>query len=72
MKEQLSALVAEREAAFARTQEKWSSLVNEISEITLAPYRKDVLLELFGVAWMPYYQVRRGQEIFELPGYLVE
>jgi hypothetical protein len=72
MKAQLTALVAEREAAFARVQEKWSSLVNEISEITLAPYRKDVLLELFGVAWMPYYQCRRGQEIFELPGYSEE
>ena len=72
MKAQLSALVAEREAAFAHVQEKWSSLINEISEITLAPYRKDVLLELFGVAWLPYYQVRKGQEIFELPGYSVE
>jgi hypothetical protein len=72
MKEQLSTLVAEREAAFASVQEKWSSLANEISEITLAPFRKDVLLELFGVAWLPYYRARKGQEIFELPGYAAD
>jgi hypothetical protein len=72
MKGQLAALEAEREAAVAGVKEKWSSLVNEISEITLAPFRKDVMLEFFGVAWLPYYRLQDGQEIVELSGFVAE
>jgi hypothetical protein len=69
LKKQLAALEVEKEEAAAKIQEKWSHLANQISEISLVPFRKDVLLEFFGVAWLPYYQVQIGQDIFELPGF---
>jgi hypothetical protein len=69
MKEQLAIFEAEKEAAVASVHEKWSRLANDISEITLAPYRKDVFLEYFGVAWLPYHRVQIGMELLELPGF---
>ena len=71
MKKQLAALEAEKAAAVAQVNEKWGRLAYEISEITLAPFRKDVLLDLFGVAWLPYHRVQVGQEVLELPGFAV-
>ena len=69
MMKQLAVLEAEKEAAVADVHEKWSRLANEISEITLAPFRKDVLLEFFGVAWLPFHQVQVGMDLLELPGF---
>jgi len=71
MKKQLATLEAEKAAAVAQVNEKWGRLAYEISEITLAPFRKDVLLDLFGVAWLPYHRVQVGQEVLELPGFAV-
>jgi hypothetical protein len=31
--------------------------------------KKDVSLDLFGVAWFPYHLVQVGAELVELPGY---
>ena len=32
-------------------------------EITLTPAQKDVYVELFGVAWVPYYRLGDGTEL---------
>ena len=69
MVKQLAVLEAEKEAAVADVHERWSRLANEISEITLAPFRKDILLEFFGVAWLPFHQVQVGMDLLELPGF---
>ena len=31
--------------------------------------KKDVLIELFGVAWMPFHVIKIGEEMVELPGF---
>jgi hypothetical protein len=41
----------------------------QVTEITVTPLKKDVLLDLFGVAWAPYHVVKIGQEVLELAGY---
>jgi hypothetical protein len=40
-----------------------------VDEIELAPLKKDVLVDLFGVAWLPFYVVETGGGIKELPAY---
>jgi hypothetical protein len=40
-----------------------------VSEIPIAALKKDVLLDLFGVAWMPFHIVRMGGDVVELPGF---
>jgi len=69
LKEQVKDLKKEKERLLGEINEQWGKLANEITEITIAPFLKDVLLELFGVAWLPYYVVKAGQELIELPGY---
>ena len=40
-----------------------------MKEIEIAPLKKDVLIDMFGVAWMPFYVLETGSETIELPAY---
>jgi hypothetical protein len=44
-------------------------VVNEITEVTIAPKKTDVLVNVFGVAWLPHYVIKSGAETFELPAF---
>jgi hypothetical protein len=66
---QIAELEKEKADAIEEINARWSELTNQISEIPVAALKKDVLLELFGVAWMPYHIVKTGEEVIELPGY---
>jgi hypothetical protein len=50
-------------------QEKWRDIVQEETEIPVSPYKKDILVELFGVAWKPFHIVQIGEQVIELPGF---
>ena len=40
-----------------------------MSEVTITPKKTDIYVELFGVAWMPYYLVESGGGMVELPAF---
>lgn len=68
---QISELEAEKTQALQDVNDRWAELVNESSEISISPLKKDVLVNLFGIAWLPYHIIQAGSERFELPGYQV-
>jgi len=66
---QITELAQERAQALEEVNRKWSEIADDEQEITVTPMKKDVLLDIFGVAWVPYYIVQVGEETLELPGY---
>lgn len=68
-KKQIADLQSQRDAALAEVNAAWGDLANQITEIPVVPFKKDVLLDLFGVAWMPFHVVKMGENMEELPGY---
>ena len=68
-KQQIKELEKRREEVIAEINDRWGSVVNEITEVTIAPKKTDVFVKLFGVAWMPYYIVKSGTDTFELPAF---
>lgn len=68
-KKEIAALEKEKAQALEDVNRRWSEVVNDIRELTITPLKKDVLVELFGVAWMPFHVIQSGSETFELPGY---
>lgn len=68
-KEEITELEKEKAEALNEVNRKWSDIVEDVSEIKITPLKKDVLVDLFGVAWFPYYLVQEGDEVYELPGY---
>ena len=69
MNKQIGDLQAEEVKAVEEVNQKWSEIVDDMKEMPFTPNKKDVLVDLFGVAWMPYYLARVGDEVVELPGF---
>jgi hypothetical protein len=68
---ELELLEDEMEEAIDEIEERWEEVASEIEERVFTPYKKDVLVELFGVAWVPYWQFDAQGKVFELPGFAV-
>jgi hypothetical protein len=72
MNDQIVELQKRREEVMAEINDRWGRVVNEITEVTIAPKKTDVLVKVFGVAWMPHYVVQAGTETYELPAFGAE
>jgi hypothetical protein len=68
-KEDIEDLKEDRDDALEEIKEKWLDIIEDVEEIPVNPYKKDVLLELYGIAWMPYHLVSVGEGLEELPGF---
>jgi hypothetical protein len=69
-KDQIEALDQEKVQAIKEINDRWAQAANQVEEIPVTPYKKDIMLDLFGVAWVPYHYVQISEEIIELPGYV--
>ncbi len=68
--------IAEKESERQRIQEdaneRWAAVVNQVTEVTVTPKKTDVFITHFGVAWQPFYVIRAGGELYELPAFGAE
>jgi hypothetical protein len=71
-KKDMNALLRERDDVTAEINNRWGSVVNEISEVSIKPKKTDIYVNLFGVAWKPFYVVQAGDETMELPAFGTE
>lgn len=69
LKKQIATLENDRDRAIEEVKNRWEEIASQAAEIKIQPLKKDVLIDFFGIAWMPYYIVKSGQETLELPGY---
>ena len=53
LKEDMDQMKAEMEAELAEVQAKWDSIVEQIDEYEIAPYKKNIDVYVFGLGW-PY------------------
>jgi hypothetical protein len=68
-KAQLAQLQQARQQALDEAGSKWGNAVNNVSEIPILPKKTDVYVNLFGVAWMPFYLVKVGGQAVEIPAF---
>jgi hypothetical protein len=68
-KEEIEELEAEARQVLEEINDRWGEVANEVAEIKVTPYKKDVLVEVFGVAWLPHLLVEAGGRVLELPGF---
>lgn len=68
-KQQLTQLEQTRQQALDEAGSKWGDVVNNITEIPVLPKKTDIYVNLFGVAWLPYYQVKSGEQTVEIPAF---
>ena len=68
-KQQLQDLQEGKADAINDAKDKWSGIADEISEISIKPTKSDIFSDLFGVAWIPYYEVTSNGKKVEIPAY---
>jgi hypothetical protein len=66
---EITTIEQEKAAALKMVSDKWAEIASQISEIPISAQKKDILLDFFGVAWMPYHLVKLNDQMFELPGF---
>ncbi len=66
---QKASLDANKAADLAAVREKWLKVAEDVQEIPVAPAKKDIYVELFGIAWLPYYTVKAGLEDRLIPAF---
>jgi hypothetical protein len=69
LESEIEELKEEEERSLEEIAARWEEAANEITEIPVSPYKKDVNVVLFGVAWFPYHIVETEVKMIELPGY---
>jgi hypothetical protein len=68
-KKEIEKLDKERLETLADVEDKWQEILNKVTEIPVTPYKKDILMEIFGVAWFPYYLYQDQDRNIELAAY---
>ena len=68
-KNEIEDLERERAEALKEVEDKWQEILENTVEIPVNPYKKDILVELFGVAWLPYYLYDDSGRQVELEAY---
>jgi hypothetical protein len=66
---EIEAMEEEAEEALQEVKAKWEAITAETTTIPVTPYKKDISVDLFGVAWLPYLVVEVDGRFLELPGY---
>jgi hypothetical protein len=69
---ELELLEDEMEETIDEIEGRWAEVASEVEERVFTPFKKDILIEHFGVAWVPYWQYRLDDEDFELVGFEVK
>jgi hypothetical protein len=67
--DQKAALDKNKEADKAAVLDKWNKVAEDVQEVSVAPAKKDIYTELFGIAWLPYYTVKAGMEDRFIPAF---
>ncbi len=65
---ELADLDAKMEKEIKDFQAKGTQSAGTIREVTVAPLKKDIVVELFGLAWKPSYAFKKGNEWLLISG----
>lgn len=71
-KQELAELEAELSEELDELDDRWGDAAAAIEEITITPYKKNILVEHYGVAWYPFWQLEEGGKTIEVPGFTHE
>ncbi len=69
---QVKDLESEKARELAEVRDRWAEQVKEVSEVSISPSKKDIYMGTFGVIWLPYYLVKRGGRLEQLPAFTLE
>jgi hypothetical protein len=49
--------------------DRWDAALDDVTEIPIAPYKKNIFIEMFGLIWLPYYAFEDGDDWLTAPAF---
>jgi hypothetical protein len=68
-KKDLADFQHQRSQATQEINDRWGQVVNDVSEVSVTPKKSDIFVNMFGVAWIPHYKVKAGDQMIDLPAF---
>ena len=68
-KKEIEDLERERVDSLGKVDKKFQEILESETIIPITPYKKDILMEIFGVGWFPYYVYKDGGREIELAAF---
>ena len=72
LKGDLAELKEELAAELDEIEEKWSEIAADVTVISVSPYKKNIDVDLFGVAWIPHYLIQVDDDFEEFTAFELE
>lgn len=69
LENEMQAMGDEIQQAMDAIEDRWEAVVEKITQIPMAPARKDIYVSSFGVVWLPYHRITVGGREVEIPAY---
>ncbi len=68
-RKQIQALEAKMQAEMEEVRAKWIEILEDVDVIVLRPSRRDIFVDAFGIAWMPYHIFADGEDLVDVPAF---
>ena len=68
-KQELEKLEVAKKVALDELNFRWMDIADDITTLSIQPYKKDITVDLFGIGWLPYYIVDIDGRRYELSGF---
>lgn len=65
-KEELFELESELEDELLAIDERWDSAAEERADLVISATKTNIYIELFGIAWKPFWQIQEGEQVHEI------
>jgi hypothetical protein len=72
LEDQIDELEQEARQELEDLKTVWNERIDDLEEIEVRPRRTDVQLNLFALAWLPYWQVTAGGQTLSAPAFKAE
>jgi hypothetical protein len=69
LEKELATLTEELNQVIEDLEKEWEDQDENISVIAVTPYKKDIHVDLFGIAWQPWHLLQVGDKVVEIPGF---
>ena len=69
IKREIERLEHEKDAELDSVKQKWLDVVDDVTEVKVTPFKKDIDPVFFGVVWQPQHLIDIGSEVGTLPAF---
>jgi hypothetical protein len=66
---EMAAMEEEMKKELAELEADWADVLDQVTEIPVSPYKKNIFTEAFGVVWMPFYAFEEGDGWVTVPAF---